>query len=79
MPFSRLLVGYASESGNARALAQRLGAGLQPHGPQVLLFNDIDVASLGHGDVLLAISSSSAMANRRPMASASKPCARPRP
>ena len=57
-PFSRLLVGFASESGNARALAQRLGAGLQLHGPQVLPFNDIDVASLGHGDVLLAISSS---------------------
>ncbi|XFC39270.1 sulfite reductase flavoprotein subunit alpha [Stenotrophomonas indicatrix] len=60
MPISRLLVGFASESGNARALAQRLGADpdLQPHGPQVLPFNDIDVASLGHGDVLLAISSS---------------------
>ncbi|PZP73833.1 MAG: sulfite reductase flavoprotein subunit alpha, partial [Stenotrophomonas maltophilia] len=57
-PFSRLLVGFASESGNARALAQRLGADLQPHAPQVLPFNDIDVASLGHGDVLLAISSS---------------------
>lgn len=57
-PFSRLLVGFASESGNARALAQRLGADLQPHAPQVLAFNDIDVASLGHGDVLLAISSS---------------------
>ena len=54
-PFSRLLVGFASESGNARALAQRLGAELQPHGPQVLPFNDIDVASLGQGDVLLAI------------------------
>ena len=46
-PFSRLLVGFASESGNARALAQRLGADLQPHGPQVLPFNDIDVARLG--------------------------------
>ncbi|MGX9710940.1 sulfite reductase flavoprotein subunit alpha [Stenotrophomonas hibiscicola] len=57
-PFSRLLVGFASESGNARALAQRLGADLQPHAPQVLPFNDIDVASLGQGDVLLAISSS---------------------
>ena len=57
-PISRLLVGFASESGNARALAQRLGAGLQPHQPQVLAFNDIDVASLGQGDVLLAISSS---------------------
>ncbi|MHC1652009.1 diflavin oxidoreductase [Stenotrophomonas maltophilia] len=57
-PFSRLLVGFASESGNARALAQRLGADLQPHGPQVLPFNDIEVASLGQGDVLLAISSS---------------------
>ena len=56
--FSRLLVGFASESGNARALAQRLGADLQPHAPQVLPFNDIEVASLGHGDVLLAISSS---------------------
>ncbi|WP_294996026.1 sulfite reductase flavoprotein subunit alpha [uncultured Stenotrophomonas sp.] len=58
LPISRLLVGFASESGNARALAQRLGADLQPHGPQILPFNDIDVASLGHGDVLLAISSS---------------------
>lgn len=57
-PISRLLVGFASESGNARALAQRLGVDLQPHAPQVLAFNDIDVASLGHGDVLLAISSS---------------------
>ena len=59
-PIGRLLVGFASESGNARALAQRLGADpdLQPHGPQVLPFNDIDVASLGQGDVLLAISSS---------------------
>lgn len=57
-PINRLLVGFASESGNARALAHRLGADLQPHGPQVLPFNDIDVASLGHGDVLLAISSS---------------------
>ncbi|MGF6416692.1 sulfite reductase (NADPH) flavoprotein alpha-component [Stenotrophomonas sp. AN71] len=60
LPIGRLLVGFASESGNARALAQRLGADpdLQPHQPQVLAFNDIDVASLGQGDVLLAISSS---------------------
>ena len=29
-PFSRLLVGFASESGNARALAQRLGAPVVP-------------------------------------------------
>ena len=57
-PIDRLLVGFASESGNARALAQRLGTDLRPHRPQVLPFNDIDVASLGHGDVLLAISSS---------------------
>ncbi len=57
-PFSRLLVGFASESGNARALAQRLGAGLQLHGPQVLPFTDIDGARSGQGDVLLAISSS---------------------
>ncbi|MCU1091162.1 sulfite reductase flavoprotein subunit alpha [Stenotrophomonas maltophilia] len=59
-PVRRLLVGFASESGNARALAQRLGAdpGLQALAPQVLPFNDIDVASLGQGDVLLAISSS---------------------
>ncbi len=60
LPIGRLLVGFASESGNARALAQRLGADpdLQPHSPQVLAFDQIDVASLGHGDVLLAISSS---------------------
>ncbi|HBS56641.1 MAG TPA: sulfite reductase flavoprotein subunit alpha, partial [Stenotrophomonas sp.] len=58
LPIGRLLVGFASESGNARALAQRLGADpdLQPHSPQVLAFDQIDVASLGHGDVLLAIS-----------------------
>lgn len=59
-PIQRVLVGYGSESGNARALAQRLGAlpALQPHAPQVLSFNDIDVATLGAGDVLLALSSS---------------------
>ncbi|WMJ69414.1 sulfite reductase flavoprotein subunit alpha [Stenotrophomonas sp. 24(2023)] len=57
-PITRLLVGFASESGNAQALAERLGADLQPHAPQVLPFNAIDVASLGHGDVLLAVSSS---------------------
>lgn len=59
-PIQRVLVGYGSESGNARALAHRLGAfpALQRHAPQVLAFNDIDVASLGHGDVLLALSSS---------------------
>lgn len=59
-PIQRVLVGYGSESGNARALAHRLGAfpALQRHAPQVLPFNDIDVASLGAGDVLLALSSS---------------------
>lgn len=54
----RLLVGFASESGTARALAQRLGADLQGHPAQVVPLNDIDVASLGRGDVLLAVSSS---------------------
>ncbi|MCF7750727.1 sulfite reductase flavoprotein subunit alpha [Bacillus subtilis subsp. subtilis] len=59
-PIQRVLVGYGSESGNARALAHRLGAfpALQAHAPQVLPFNDIDIASLGTGDVLLALSSS---------------------
>ena len=60
LPIQRVLVGYGSESGNARALAQRLGAfpALQEFAPQVLPFNAIDVASLGAGDVLLALSSS---------------------
>lgn len=59
-PIQRVLVGFGSESGNARALAHRLGAfpALQAHAPQVLPFNEIDVASLGAGDVLLALSSS---------------------
>ncbi|WP_314402527.1 sulfite reductase flavoprotein subunit alpha [Stenotrophomonas rhizophila] len=59
-PIHRVLVGYGSESGNARALAHRLGAfpALQRHAPQVLPFNDIDVTALGAGDVLLALSSS---------------------
>nr|WP_251006497.1 sulfite reductase flavoprotein subunit alpha [Stenotrophomonas sp. ISL-67] len=54
------MVGYGSESGTARALAHRLGAfpALQAYAPQVLPFNDIDVAGLGAGDVLLALSSS---------------------
>ena len=59
-PIRRVLVGYGSESGNARALALRLGTfpALTAHAPQVLPFNDIDVAGLGSGDVLLAVSSS---------------------
>lgn len=59
-PIQRVLVGYGSESGTARALAHRLGAfpALQAYAPQVLPFNDIDVAGLGAGDVLLALSSS---------------------
>lgn len=59
-PIHRVLVGYGSESGNARALAHRLGAfpALQCFAPQVLPFSDIDVTTLGAGDVLLALSSS---------------------
>lgn len=59
-PIQRVLVGYGSESGNARALAHRLGAlpALQAHAARVLPFNEIDIASLGAGDVLLALSSS---------------------
>ncbi len=59
-PIRRVLVGYGSESGNARALALRLGTfpALSALAPQVLPFNDIDVAGLGSGDVLLAVSSS---------------------
>ncbi|WP_282297347.1 sulfite reductase flavoprotein subunit alpha [Stenotrophomonas sp. PS02289] len=56
----RVLVGYGSESGNARELAHRLGSypALTSHTPQVLPFNEIDVHSLSAGDVLLAVSSS---------------------
>lgn len=56
----RVLIGYGSESGNARALAQRLGAQpfLQPHGPVVLALDEIDIASLGPRDALLVVSSS---------------------
>jgi len=59
-PILRVLVGYGSESGNARALAHRLGSlpALRVYAPQVLPFNDIDVSALGAGDVLLALSSS---------------------
>lgn len=57
---ARVLVGYGSESGNARALAQRLGtqAFLQPYGPAVLPLDEVDPASLGPQDALLIVCSS---------------------
>ncbi|WP_411851090.1 flavodoxin domain-containing protein [Stenotrophomonas sp. LGBM10] len=59
-PVQRVLLGYGSESGTAHALARRLQThpALHGHAPQVLALNDIDVAQLGHGDVLLAVASS---------------------
>ncbi|WP_422506074.1 flavodoxin domain-containing protein [Stenotrophomonas sp. GZD-301] len=59
-PIQRVLLGYGSESGTARALARRLEThpALRDHAPQLLPLNDIDVAQLGHGDVLLAVASS---------------------
>lgn len=60
IPVRRLLVGYGSESGNARALAQRLGAHAFPGGcePAVRALDEIDPAGLGPGDVLVVVASS---------------------
>ncbi|MBD3826668.1 MAG: sulfite reductase flavoprotein subunit alpha [Stenotrophomonas sp.] len=59
-PIQRVLLGYGSESGTARALARRLAdhPALHGHSPEVLALNDIDVAQLGPGDVLVAVASS---------------------
>lgn len=59
-PIGRVLVGYGSESGNARSLADRLGAQpfLRQHAPHVLPLDGIEVADLRAGDLLLAVSSS---------------------
>lgn len=55
-----LLIGYGSESGNARALARRLGdlPALQPYAPRVQALNDIEPAQLPAGTLLAIISSS---------------------
>ncbi|HEJ7065437.1 sulfite reductase flavoprotein subunit alpha [Serratia marcescens] len=56
----RILIGYGSESGNARALAMRLGeqSSLQPYRPVVKELNAIQPADVGEHDALLIVSSS---------------------
>ncbi|WP_440511890.1 flavodoxin domain-containing protein, partial [Serratia sarumanii] len=56
----RILIGYGSESGNARALAMRLGeqSSLQPYRPVVKELNAIQPADVGERDALLIVSSS---------------------
>lgn len=56
----RIVIGYGSESGNARALALRLGEQpfLQPFAPQVLELNHLFQAEPRSGDLLLIVSSS---------------------
>jgi len=56
----RILIGYGSESGNARALALRLGEQpfLQPFAPQVIELNQLIQAEPRRGDLLLIVSSS---------------------
>lgn len=58
--FERILIGYGSESGNARALAQRLGEQdfLRPYAPAVAALNDIQPSTLDERDLLLIVSSS---------------------
>ncbi|WWT75225.1 flavodoxin domain-containing protein [Lautropia mirabilis] len=55
----RVVIGYGSESGNARALAQQLAAdpALQPFSPQVLTLNEISLGMLQDGNPLFIISS----------------------
>lgn len=55
-----LVIGYGSESGNAKALAQTLAAapGLQTYQPAVMPLNDIQLHRLGGNDVLTIICSS---------------------
>lgn len=59
-PIERVLIGYGSESGNARALAERLGgeAFLQPFAPQVMALNQLLQAEPGERDLLLLLTSS---------------------
>lgn len=56
----RVIIGYGSESGNARGLAQRLGAdpALRAFAPVVLPLNDVRHDELGNRDLLVIISSS---------------------
>ena len=75
----RVVIGYGSESGNARALAQQLAAdpALQPFSPQVLTLNEISPGMLQDGNPLFIISgllilfiivvASSATGSRPPM------------
>lgn len=56
----RLVVGYGSESGTARALARRLGAALVQagHPADVQCLDECGITALGHGDALIAVTSS---------------------
>lgn len=56
----RLIIGFGSESGNARALAQQLAAlpGLQSFSPQALPLNEVNLAAWDAQDVLVILSSS---------------------
>ncbi|KKW68822.1 sulfite reductase subunit alpha [Lampropedia cohaerens] len=56
----RILIGYGSESGNARALAQRLASepALVPFAPRVLPLNDVSTEALQGQQPLVIISSS---------------------
>lgn len=56
----RLVIGYGSESGNAKALAQALMAapGVQACQPVAMPLNDIQLCHLGDGDMLAIICSS---------------------
>lgn len=55
----RILIGYGSESGNARALAMRLGeqSSLQPYRPVVKELNAIQPADVGERNALLIVPS----------------------
>lgn len=52
----QIIIGYGSESGNARMLATRLTeqAFIQPYTVKVMELNDILIESLGKEDILLS-------------------------
>ncbi|MCV4283068.1 diflavin oxidoreductase [Pseudomonas capsici] len=60
MNVERVFIGYGSESGNARGLAQRLESlpCLQGHRPQARELNSLDLAQMTSSDLLLIVSSS---------------------
>ncbi|MFJ4142457.1 sulfite reductase flavoprotein subunit alpha [Pseudomonas sp. NPDC089734] len=60
MNVERVFIGYGSESGNARGLAQRLEGlpFLQRYAPQALELNSLDLKRITPDDLLLVVSSS---------------------